>query len=58
MYNPVSSSIETKTGWRGNLPSSQEGNVRHQRSDSPVKITEDSNGTNTGERSEVEADHE
>ena len=60
MYKPVSTSIEAKAfhGWRGNLPSSQEGNVRHQRPDSPVKVTEDSNGANTGETSEVEADHE
>ena len=60
VYNPVSSSIETKAfhGWRGNLPSSQEGNIRHQRHDSPVKVTEDSKGANTGETSEVEADHE
>ena len=52
--------IETKAfhGWRGNLPSSQEGNVRHQRPDSLVKITEDSNGANTGETSEAEADRE
>ena len=60
MYNPVSTSIEAKAfhGWHGKLPSSQEGNVRHQRPDSPVKFTEDSNGANTGETSEVEADHE
>ena len=60
MYNPVSTSIEAKAfhGWRGNLPSSQEGNVRHQRSDSPVKVTDNSNGANTGDTSEVEADHE
>ena len=60
MYNPVSTSIEAKAfhGWRGNLPSSQKGNVRHQSPDSPVKVTEDSNGANTGETSEIEADHE
>ena len=59
MYNPVSTSIEAKAlhGWRGNVPSSQEGNVRHQRPDSLVKVTEVSNGANTGETSEVEADH-
>ena len=32
--------------------------VGHQRPDSSVKITEDSNGANTGKTSEVEADHE
>ena len=60
MYNPVSTSIEEKAfhGWRGNLPSSQESNVRHQRPDFPVKVTADSNGANTGEISEIEADHE
>ena len=59
-YKPVSASIEAKAfhGWRGNLPSSQKGNVRHQRCDSLVKVTEDSNCDNTGETSEVEADHE
>ena len=52
VYNPLSTSMETKAfhGWRGNLPSSQEANVRHQRPDS--------NGANTGETSEAEADHE
>ena len=60
MYNPASTSIEAKAShcWRGNLPSSQECNVGHQRPDSSVKITEDSNGANTGKTSEVEADHE
>ena len=60
MYNPASTSIEAKAshGWRGNLPSSQECNVGHQRPDSSVKITEDSNSANTGKTSEVEADHE
>ena len=60
MYNPASSSIEANAshGWRVNLPSSQECNVGHQRPDSSVKITEDSNGANTGKTSEVEAHHE
>ena len=60
MYNPASTSIEAKAShcWRGNLPSSQECNVGHQRPDSSVKVTEDSNGANTGKTSEVEADHE
>ena len=60
VYNPVSTSIETKAYhcWGGNLPRYQEGNVRHQRPYSPAKITEDSNGANTGETSETEADHE
>ena len=49
---------ETKSCWRGNLPSSQECNVGDQRPDYSVKITEDSNGANTGKISEVEADHE
>ena len=49
---------ETKSCWRGNLPSSQECNVRDQHPDYSVKITEDSNGANTGKISEVEADHE
>ena len=56
MYNPASTSIEAKAlhCWRGNLPSSQECNVGYQRPDSSVKITEDSNGANTGKTSEVE----
>ena len=60
MYNPASTSIEAKAShcWPGNLPSSKECNVGHQRPDSSVKITEDSNGANTGKTSEVEADHE
>ena len=60
MYNPASTSIEAKAshGWRSNLPSPYECNVGHQRPDSSVKITEDSNGANTGKTSEVEADHE
>ena len=60
MYNPASKSIEARAShdWRGNLPSSQECNVGHQRPDSSVKITEDSNCANTGKTSEVEADHE
>ena len=60
MNNPVSTSIKAKAfhGWHGNLPSLQEGNVRHQRPDSHVKVTEDSNGANTGETSKVEAGHE
>ena len=60
MYNPASTSIEAKVshGWRGNLRSSQECNVGHQRPDSSVKITEDSSSANTGKTSEVEADHE
>ena len=33
-------------------------NVGHQRPDSSVKVTEDSNSANTGETSEVEVDHE
>ena len=60
MYNPASTSIEAKTshGWSSNLPSSHEYNVDYQRPDSSVKITEDSNGANTGKTNEVEADHE
>ena len=60
MYNPASTSIEAKAShcWRGNLPSSQECNVGHQRPHSSVKITEDSNGANTGKTREVEANHE
>ena len=56
MYNPASTSIEAKAshGWRGNLPFTGV----HQRPYSSVKITEDSNGANTGKTSEVEADHE
>ena len=60
MYNPASTSIEAKAShdWRSNLPSSQECNVGHQRPDSSVKVTEDSNSANTGETSEVEVDYE
>ena len=56
MYNPASTSIEAKAshGWRSNLPFTGV----HQRPYSSVKITEDSNGANTGKTSEVEADHE
>jgi len=50
MYNPASTSIEAKPsqGWSSNLPRSHECNVNHQRPNSSVKITEDSNGANTG----------
>ena len=60
VYSPVSTTVEIKAfhGWRWILLSSQEGNLRHQRPDSPIKVTEDSNGDSTGETSEVEADHE
>ena len=41
VYSPVSTSIETQAfrGWRGILLSSKEGNVRHQRPDSLIKVT-------------------
>ena len=54
VYNPVSTSIETKDfhDLQRNIPSSREGNARHQHPDSPVKVTANSNGGNNGETSE------
>ena len=56
LNNPVSTNIETKAfnGQQRNLPNSQEDSVRHQHPDSHVKVTEDFNGANTDETSEID----